>query len=106
MLLPSQRYVLLTGTSAQERALDAPIGGKYHGLFSYALYQSLKSVPLDATAGEVFSGFDTVRGIFKLFASLLFNAVGMGVSRMLLCRKMTLICENMYVFGGKPIFFG
>jgi hypothetical protein len=36
-----ERYVLLTGAAAWQRAMDGPIDDRFHGFFSYALARSL-----------------------------------------------------------------
>src|SRR5262249_19506351 len=38
-----------------QSALDAPIKGRFYGLFSFALSQTLASVKVDASAREIFS---------------------------------------------------
>jgi hypothetical protein len=48
-------YVLMTGAAANQSALDAPIKGRFYGLFSFALSQSLGSVKGDASAREIYS---------------------------------------------------
>ena len=54
----------MTGTAAHERALEGPVNGRYHGLFSYALYQGFGRVPLDASVKEVF--WETQKELNKL----------------------------------------
>jgi len=63
-----QRHVLMTAASAHERTLDVNIGGKYYGLFSYALFQSLRTISPDATAGQLF--WKTRRELLTLSKSL------------------------------------
>lgn len=63
-----QSYVLMTGASAHERTLDVNIGGRYYGLFSYALFQSLRSISPTATAGQLF--WKARRGLLTLTKSL------------------------------------
>jgi len=63
-----QHHVLMTGASAHERTLDVNIGGKYYGLFSYALFQSLRAISPEATAGQLF--WKTRRELLALTQSL------------------------------------
>jgi len=53
------RYVLMTGAASHQEALDGPVEGRYHGFFSYALSQSLRSSPSSASPREVFRGVET-----------------------------------------------
>jgi len=57
-LLPSQ-YVLMTGAASHQEALDGPVGGRYHGFFSYALSKSLSASPAAASPREIFRGIET-----------------------------------------------
>lgn len=52
----AERYILMTGAAENQNALDAPIEGRYHGVFSYALTRSLGSAPTNASPREVFAG--------------------------------------------------
>ncbi len=52
--LQSQKYVLMTGAASNQPALDGPIHGNYHGFFTYALFQSLISTPLNVTPQVLF----------------------------------------------------
>jgi hypothetical protein len=46
----TERYVLITGAAANQNALDGPFAnGRYHGLLSYALEESLSRLPEGAT---------------------------------------------------------
>jgi uncharacterized caspase-like protein len=54
--LLAERYVLFTGAAAHEQALDGPVDGRYHGFFTYALFQSLRTAPHTASSQEVFQG--------------------------------------------------
>ncbi len=46
-------HVLMTGAPAGEEALDGPVGDIWHGLFSYALGQTLNALGADASPVEV-----------------------------------------------------
>jgi len=52
------RYVLMTGAAANQEALDGPVGGRYHGFFSYSLSRSLGSAGPSATPRAIFSGVE------------------------------------------------
>lgn len=52
----SERYVLMTGAAAHQPALDGPVDGRYHGLFTYALGRSLSTAKPNATLRDVFAG--------------------------------------------------
>ncbi len=54
--LPNTRYVLMTGAASHQPALDGPVEGRYHGLFTYALSKSLSSAAPEATPYDVFGG--------------------------------------------------
>jgi len=56
--LINARYVLMTGAAANQPALDAPVDGRVHGVFTYALSRSLGSVRPDASPREVFAGVE------------------------------------------------
>lgn len=45
----SERYVLMTGAAAHEQALDGPVDGRHHGLFTFTLAKALRSAPVDAS---------------------------------------------------------
>ncbi len=53
--LATSGHVLLTGAAFNEEALDGPVDSKLHGLFSYALAQTLRRSAPDATPSQVFS---------------------------------------------------
>lgn len=57
-LLPSQ-YVLMTGAASHQEALDGPVGGRYHGFFTYALSKSLSASSAAASPREIFRGIET-----------------------------------------------
>lgn len=52
------RYVLMTGAAANQEALDGPVGGRYHGFFSYSLSRSMGTAGLSASPREIFSGVE------------------------------------------------
>ncbi|MFO0719386.1 MAG: caspase family protein [Nitrospira sp.] len=52
------RYVLMTGAAANQEALDGPVGGRYHGFFSYSLSRSLGSAGPSASPREIFFGVE------------------------------------------------
>lgn len=52
------RYVLMTGAAANQEALDGPVGGRYHGFFSYSLSRSMGLVGPSASPREIFSGVE------------------------------------------------
>lgn len=52
------RYVLMTGAAANQEALDGPVGGRYHGFFSYSLSRSMGSVGPSASPRDIFSGVE------------------------------------------------
>ena len=54
--LISARHVLLTGAAAHEEALEAWVTGAPHGLFTYALMNSLSSAGPQASAVQVLAG--------------------------------------------------
>ncbi|MFO0731016.1 MAG: caspase family protein [Nitrospiraceae bacterium] len=54
----STRYVLMTGAAANQEALDGPVGGRYHGFFSYSLSRSMGSASPSASPREIFSGVE------------------------------------------------
>jgi hypothetical protein len=54
--LMKARYVLMTGAASHQPALDGPVDGRYHGLFTYALSRSLGSAVQEATPSDVFAG--------------------------------------------------
>lgn len=56
--LMTDRYILMTGAAAHQPALDGPVDGRYHGLFTYALSRSLGVSGPGATPREVFSGIE------------------------------------------------
>jgi hypothetical protein len=56
--LINARYVLMTGAAANQPALDAPVDGRVHGVFTFALSRSLGSVRPDASPREVFAGVE------------------------------------------------
>lgn len=61
----SQRYILLTGAAANQPALDGPIHGHYHGFFTYSLFQSLVSTPLNVTTKVLFETIQEELGQLK-----------------------------------------
>jgi hypothetical protein len=50
------QYVLMTAASRDQKALDGPVDGRSHGLFSYALTRSLGEGGIEATPRAVLSG--------------------------------------------------
>ncbi len=54
----SSRYVLMTGAAANQEALDGPVGGRYHGFFSYSLAKSIGAAGPAATPREIFAGVE------------------------------------------------
>ena len=56
-IVPMQpQHLLLAGAADSEQALDGPVDGRSHGLFSYALARSLASAGAEATPRAVFRG--------------------------------------------------
>ncbi|MEN8158936.1 MAG: DUF4384 domain-containing protein, partial [Myxococcota bacterium] len=49
-------HVLLTGAASHQEALDGPVDGRPHGLFSYAFARTLSNAPPDVTSRAVMSG--------------------------------------------------
>lgn len=54
----SSAQVWLAAAGLQQAALDGPVEGKYHGLFTYALARSLASNRLSAATQDIFSGVE------------------------------------------------
>ena len=52
------RYVLMTGAAANQEALDGPVGGRYHGFFSYSLSRSMGTAGPSASPRDIFSGVE------------------------------------------------
>ena len=52
------RYVLMTGAAANQEALDGPVGGRYHGFFSYSLSRSMGSAGPSSSPRDIFSGVE------------------------------------------------
>lgn len=50
------KHVLLTGAAQDQEALDGPVDGRLHGLFSYSLVRSLSNAPSGADARTVLRG--------------------------------------------------
>lgn len=50
------QYVLMTAASRDQKALDGPVDGRSHGLFSYALTRALGEGGIEATPRAVLSG--------------------------------------------------
>lgn len=48
-----ERYIVLTASRANQLALDAKIDGRYHGLFSYALWRALARSSPNTTLREL-----------------------------------------------------
>ena len=55
---PASTQVWLAAAGLQQAALDAPVDGKYYGLFTYALARSLASNKFSAATHEMFSGVE------------------------------------------------
>ncbi len=51
-------YVLLTASNSSQRALDAPIDGRYQGLLSYAFSKILLTTNIDVSPKEVMAGIE------------------------------------------------
>ena len=66
--LLNTRYVLMTGAASHQPALDGPVDGRYHGLFTYALSKSLGSAAPEATPQDVYAGI--VRELKRVQAQL------------------------------------
>lgn len=49
-------HLLFTGAANTQEALDGPVDGRLHGLFTYSLARSIASAPAQATPRAVFSG--------------------------------------------------
>ena len=49
-------FLVMSGAAANEQALDGPIEGEYHGIFSHALTKTLATAAPNATPREVFAG--------------------------------------------------
>jgi hypothetical protein len=56
--LMASRYVLMTGAAANQEALDGPVGGRYHGFFSYSLAKSIGTAGPNASPRQVFTGVE------------------------------------------------
>jgi type VI secretion system VasD/TssJ family lipoprotein len=54
----SSAQVWLAAAGLQQAALDAPVDGKYYGLFSYALTRSLASNKSSAATQDIFAGVE------------------------------------------------
>jgi hypothetical protein len=54
--LAGNRHVLMSGAASHEEALDGPVDGRPHGLFSYALARSLGKLGTEATPRALFAG--------------------------------------------------
>jgi len=54
----SSHFVVMTGAASHQEALDGPVGGRYHGFFSYALSRSLSASGASASPREVFGGIE------------------------------------------------
>ena len=52
------RYVLMTGAAANQEALDGPVGGRYHGFFSYSLSRSMGSAGPSSSPRDIFAGVE------------------------------------------------
>jgi caspase domain-containing protein/uncharacterized protein DUF4384 len=52
------RFVVLAGAAANQEAIDGPVDGRYHGVFTYALAKSLGVSAPNASAREVFKGVE------------------------------------------------
>lgn len=63
--LLSQRYVLLTGAASNQQALDGPVNGKFHGFFTYSLFQSLTTGSANASPRDVYRGIQHELGKIK-----------------------------------------
>lgn len=59
------RHVLLSAAAAHQRALDGPVDGRSHGLFSFALGRSLASAAPGANPREILAGIETELGRIK-----------------------------------------
>ena len=56
VLNPPQRYVLMTGAASYQSALDGPLEeGTHYGLFTWALVQSLRKLPVGSSADAVYA---------------------------------------------------
>jgi len=60
-----QRYVLMTGAASHQSALDGPLEeGTHYGLFTWALVQSLRKLPVGSSAEAVHAAaHEEMRGI-------------------------------------------
>jgi hypothetical protein len=50
-----KRHVLMSGAASNEEALDGPVDGRSHGLFSYALARSVGKLGSEASPRELFA---------------------------------------------------
>jgi hypothetical protein len=49
-------HVLVTGAASDQEALDGPVDGRPHGLFTYAFARTLSNAPADVSSRAVMSG--------------------------------------------------
>jgi hypothetical protein len=54
--IAGKRHVLMSGAASDEEALDGPVDGRPHGLFSYALARSLGRLGPEASPRDLFAG--------------------------------------------------
>jgi hypothetical protein len=50
------RQLVMSAVPANQEALDGPIDGEYHGVFTFVLSKALAAAPANASAREVFAG--------------------------------------------------
>lgn len=57
--LISEKYLLMTGSAANQRALDGPIDNRYHGFFTYAFGKILSTSSAQTPVKNILSGIET-----------------------------------------------
>jgi len=50
------RQLVMSAVAADQEALDGPVDGDYHGIFTYALSKTLAASPDSASARDIFAG--------------------------------------------------
>ena len=64
-IIASPHSVVFSSSAPDERALDGRIAGRYHGYFSYAVFHSLMSVPIDSPSQRIFEGVKSELNVIK-----------------------------------------
>lgn len=66
-----ERYVLLSGAASHQSALDGPVGGKYFGLFSYALSEGLNTLDVESSPRDLHAAVQqTFRQLSEQFGGM------------------------------------